>query len=198
MEDQMATFDDWHARMEQDMKLHDFSLSTRKSYSRAVRQFAEWLDRSPTTWTEEDARRYMLFLRDEKRVSPSTQKMAIHGLRFFVTYTLGREWPVLKLLRVKRRKRIPVVMSRREVKLLLAGIRRPMQRMALTTIYGLGLRLGEALRLETSHIDADRMVVWIRDAKGAKDRGVMLPHPLLWRLRDYWRLARPKVPFDAS
>jgi len=64
------------------------------------------------------------------------------------------------------------------------------RRMALATIYALGLRLGEGLRLQTSHIDAGRLVVWVRDGKGARDRGVPLPRPLLLRLRHYWKHQR--------
>jgi integrase len=63
--------------------------------------------------------------------------------------------------------------------------------MALCTIYALGLRLGEGLRLETAHVDAERRMVWVRDGKGAKDRGVPLPRPLLARLRRYWKHERP-------
>jgi site-specific recombinase XerD len=63
--------------------------------------------------------------------------------------------------------------------------------MALTTIYALGLRLGEGLALETQHIDGERLLVWIRNAKGARDRAVPLPRPLLARLRSYWKTERP-------
>ena len=65
--------------------------------------------------------------------------------------------------------------------------------MALATIYALGLRLGEALSLEVGHIDSDRLLVWIRDGKGAVDRGIPLPRPLLARLRRYWKQERPKI-----
>jgi integrase len=72
----------------------------------------------------------------------------------------------------------------------------PVRRTALTTIYALGLRLGEALRLEASHIDAARQLVWVRDGKGAKDRRVPLPQPLLQRLRHYWKHERPASPTE--
>lgn len=66
--------------------------------------------------------------------------------------------------------------------------------MALATVYALGLRINEALSLETGHIDSDRLLVWVRDGKGAKDRAVPLPRPLLGRLRRYWRDERPNSP----
>jgi len=69
--------------------------------------------------------------------------------------------------------------------------RHPVRSMALTTIYALGLRLGEGLSLETQHIDGERLLVWIRDGKGARDRSAPLPRPLLARLRQYWKAERP-------
>lgn len=63
--------------------------------------------------------------------------------------------------------------------------------MTLATIYALGLRIGEGLRLETKDIDSGRQMVWVRDGKGAKDRRVPLPKPLLIRLRTYWKDDRP-------
>jgi site-specific recombinase XerD len=86
---------------------------------------------------------------------------------------------------------LPVVLSQGEVRTLLHAMRHPVRRMALTTIYALGLRLGEGLSLETGDIDSQRLMVWVRDGKGAKDRGVPLPRPLLARLRVYWKTERP-------
>jgi integrase/recombinase XerD len=100
---------------------------------------------------------------------------------------------VLKLLRVKQPKKLPVVLSTGETKKLLNAIREPMRRMALTTIYALGIRLMEGLTLQTNHIDSDRLIVWIRGGKGNKDRAIPLPRPLLTALRTYWKEVRPAV-----
>jgi site-specific recombinase XerD len=81
-----------------------------------------------------------------------------------------------------------------EVRAVLAAVRQPVRRMALATIYALGLRLGEGLSLETGHIDSQRLLVWVRNGKGAKDRGVPLPRPLLARLRRYWKTERAASP----
>jgi site-specific recombinase XerD len=101
---------------------------------------------------------------------------------------------VFELLRVHKPRRLPVVLSTSEVRAVLAAVRHPVRRMALCTIYALGLRLGEGLRLSTGHIDAPRLTVWVRDGKGAKDRAVPLPRPLLSRLRHYWKAERPQRP----
>jgi site-specific recombinase XerD len=63
--------------------------------------------------------------------------------------------------------------------------------MALSTIYACGLRIGEGLSLQAGDIDGQRLIVWVRDGKGAKDRGIPLPRPLLARLRQYWKTERP-------
>lgn len=67
-----------------------------------------------------------------------------------------------------------MVLSQAEVRAVLGVVRHPVRRMALSTIYALGLRLGEGLSLDASDVDGERLMVWLRDAKGAKgakDRG---------------------------
>jgi integrase len=96
-------------------------------------------------------------------------------------HTLQRDWAIFDLLRVNRPQALPVVLSTTEVRAVLGGVRHPVRRMALATIYALGLRLGEGLGLESDHIDGERLLVWVRDGKGAKDRGVPLPRPILAR-----------------
>ena len=189
----MVTLDNWRSRMSEDLRLRDYSPKTQTSYLLAVRQLVDWVGREPATWTEDDIRQYFLYLREEKKASPSSINVALCGIRFFVRHTMGEDWPVLELIGVKRPKRLPVVLSRKEVRAVLKVVRDPMRRTMLTTIYGLGLRLGEALRLRTEHIDADRLMVWVRSGKGVRDRGVMLPRPLLARLRQYWKQDRPPV-----
>jgi integrase len=103
----------------------------------------------------------------------------------------GFDWDVFDLLRVRRPKTLPVVLSTGEVREVLSAIRIPVRRMALTTIYGLGLRLGEGLRLESGHIDGQRLLAWVRDGKGGKGRAIPLPRPLYARLRQYWKHERP-------
>ena len=101
---------------------------------------------------------------------------------------------MLEIIGVNLPRKLPVVLSRKEVHAILSVIREPMRRTALTTIYGLGLRLGEVLRLRSEHIDSDRLMVWVRNGKGVRDRGVVLPRPLLFRLRRYWKEVRSPAP----
>ncbi len=178
----MVTKDTWQDRMSEDMRLRDFSARTLEGYLAATRQFIDWLRRGPETTVDDDIRNYFLYLREQKKLAPTSIAVIMYALRFFFTFTVRRELKVFEL---------PVVLSQPEVRAVLSVVREPVRRMALATIYALGLRLNEGLSLETGHIDAERLTVWVRNGKGAKDRGVPLPRPLLARLRKYWKTERP-------
>jgi len=187
----MVTLQTWQEQMSEDMRLRDFRPKTQAAYLLGARQFMDWAKRAPSRLTDEHVRGYFLHLREEKKLAPSTINIAVHALRFFFRHTLQRDCKAFDLLRVNRPRVLPVVMSQGEVRAAVGAVRHPVRRMALWTIYALGLRLNEGLKLETGHIDANRLMVWVRDGKGAKDRGVPLPRPLLARLRRYWKTERP-------
>lgn len=190
----MVTLESWRGRMSEDMRLRDFRPRTQEAYLLAVRQFVDQVGRAPETFTDDDVRSYFLYLREVKKLSPSSINIAVHALRFFFIHTMQRDWKVLDLLRVNKPRTLPVVLGRGEVRELLAVVRNPVRRVALTTIYALGLRIGEGLALQAGDIDSQRLMVWVRDGKGARDRGVPLPRPLLARLREYWKRQRPASP----
>lgn len=107
---------------------------------------------------------------------------------------MQRDWSVFDLVRARRTLKLPVVLSTREVRAIFAAVEQPVYRMAFITLYAFGLRINEGLHLETGDIDADRNTLWVRDGKGARDRAVPLPRPVLGRLRAYWKEDRPAVP----
>ena len=187
----MITMKNWRERMGEDMRLRDLRPRTVEGYLLATRLFIERVGKPPEELTENDVRGYILHLRDDRHQAPSSINIAICALRFFFNFTLQRDYEIFALLRVNRPRSLPVVLSRAEVKRLLYAVQHPVRRMALTTIYALGLRLGEGLHLQSSHIDSARQMVWVRSGKGAKDRRVPLPKPLLLRLRHYWKHERP-------
>jgi site-specific recombinase XerD len=92
----------------------------------------------------------------------------------------------------KRPKLLPVVLSQEEVSRLLDGTRSVKHRALLMTLYGAGLRVSEACRLTPADIDSSRMAIHVQQAKGRKDRSVMLSPVLLETLRQYWKRGRPK------
>jgi integrase/recombinase XerD len=173
-------------RMVEDMQLRGLSEETQEAYVRAVRQLAEHYGKSPQRISDEELRQYFLHLTNVKQLSSSTIKVALYGIKFLFQHTLRKEWPTLDLVRPRREKKLPVVLSVAEVQRVLGIIRRPRYRVCLSTIYACGLRLSEGVHLQVRDVDSDRMMVHVRKGKGAKDRYVPLPVPTLEMLRRYW------------
>jgi len=175
--------------MIQDMQLRGFSARTQECYAAAVGQFAQHFHTSPDQLSEEHLRQYFLYLANEKKVARATATIALCGIKFFYEQTVQRQWPTLQLIRPAREKKLPVVLSREEVRRALGAVRIPVYRACLTTIYAGGLRLLEGAHLQVPDIDSARMLFHIH-GKGKKDRYVPLPEPTLQMLRAYWRTHR--------
>jgi site-specific recombinase XerD len=90
---------------------------------------------------------------------------------------------------------VPVVLSEREVLVLLEGLHSPKYRVFFTLLYATGMRLTEACSLQTTDIDGQRGVIRVRRCKDGRERLVMLSPRLLEMLRAYWRFARPPAPY---
>jgi integrase/recombinase XerD len=177
-------------RMIEDMQLRGLSERTQDNYVRAVRQLAEYYRKSPDTITEEELRQYFIYLKKIKGVAQNTYGVALAGVKFIYRYTLRRELSTLDLMRPRREKKLPVVLSVDEVGRILGQIRRFRYQACLSTIYACGLRIQEGVLLRVGDIDSDRMLVHIRQGKGSKDRCVPLPERILKILRQYWMTHR--------
>lgn len=190
----LGTMSRWRDRMSENLRLHDYRERTQASYMLATDLFFRWVNKPPAKVEEGDLRTYFLHLREEKKQAPSSINVAICATRFFFVDTMQRDWSVFDLVRARRALKLPVVLSTREVRAIFAAVEQPVYRMAFITLYAFGLRINEGLHLETGDIDADRNTLWVRDGKGARDRAVPLPRPVLGRLRAYWKEDRPAVP----
>jgi integrase/recombinase XerD len=182
-------------RMIEDLQLRGYSESTQTLYVTAVRQLCDHFGKTPGKITEEDLRDYFLFGKNVKKWSRSTSTVALCGIKFFYENTIKRPWPTLLFIRPGREKKLPVVLSRGEVRDILSNIQRPHHRACLTTIYSCGLRLSEGTHLEVGDIDGDRRFIWVRKSKGhmgGKDRNVPLPKKTLHLLREHWKSHRTK------
>jgi len=174
-------------RMMEDLALAGYSPKTQKSYLDAVRALAKYYMRSPDQLTEDEVRRFFLYLINGRKAAKSTVTIHLCGIKFFFEKTLGRVWPVFDLVRPRRSKKLPVVLSREEVRALLRHLKHPVVRMALTVMYACGLRIAEVARLKVKDIDADRKQLWVRFGKGGKDRAVPLPDHVRGLLRTHYK-----------
>src|SRR5438445_271223 len=188
-----VTMTELRQRMIESLQLRGLSARTQEMYVRAVRQLADHDHKSPERITEEELRDYFLYLKNVKHYSRAASTIALCGIKFFYEQTLKRAWTTLTFVRPPREQKLPVVLSPEEVRTMLAHLKLFRYRACLTTIYACGLRLQEGTHLQVPDIDSARMVVHVRDGKGAKDRYVPLPQQTLALLRQYWTTHRNPV-----
>jgi site-specific recombinase XerD len=178
-------------RMIEDMKLRNLAPRTIQVYVERVATFAKHFGKSPDRLGAAEVRAYLLFLVQEKHASWSYYNQALCALRFLYRVTLGKKWVLDGVVCPKQQKKLPVVLSPAEVTQFFEAIPGLKRRALLMTAYAAGLRVSEVVALRADDIDSRRMVIRVRQAKGRKDRYVMLSPRLLELLRRYWKAARP-------
>lgn len=175
-----------------DLRLRNYARRTIDTYVSRVACFAKHFGRSPDLLGPNEVRDFQLHLL-QRRVSWSSFNQAVCALRFLYGTTLGRPEQLPLIPFGKRPKTLPSVLSPAEVLRLLDAVEPGRDRVLLQVAYGCGLRLSELLHLQVADIDSARMVIHVRQGKGAKDRLVPLSLRLLEDLRAYWRMHRPRT-----
>ena len=165
---------------------------TREAYLSYVVLIGRHYGADPASLEQEQVRQYFLYLRHERRYAGSSLSIVLAALRCFYKDHLqsGALWQLWQEMKVRRTQPLPLVLSREEVARLLEAVRCDRFRTALRLIYGCGLRISEAVRLEIKNIEGQAGRLLIRDAKGGKDRCVPLAPSLLADLRRFWRRHR--------
>lgn len=173
------------------MLVRGFAERTRQSYLDAVNQLAQHYQCSPESLDTQQLQEYFLYLVKQRQLSPASCRLYLNGIRFLYLQVLGWNAFDIVLHTPKRAQRIPELLSREEVARLLLACPNFKHRVMLTTCYACGLRVSELMALQVKQIDSDRHVLRIEQAKGAKDRQVVLSDHLLLLLRQHWQQCRP-------
>ena len=176
-------------RMLEDMAMRGLREDTQRDYIRSVKNFANFLGRSPDTATADDVRRYQVH-QHENGAQPPTINSSVSALRFFFTITLDRPDLSRRLLVIRHPRKLPDVLSVEEVARLLEAAPGAKYKAALGTAYGAGLRVSEVASLKIDDIDSKRMLLRVEQGKGRKDRNAMLSPQLLNLLRLWWSEGR--------
>lgn len=186
-------------RMLDDLQLGGRSERTQETYLRSVRLLEEYTGKSADQISQEEIRKYFLYLHQEKHWSRTAITIALCGLKYCYERTLHQDWRIFGVVRPKLEKKLPVVLSQEEVRRILKEVRLFIYRVCLTVIYSCGLRLQEGTHLQVQDIDSARMQIHVRTAKGGKHRCVPLPQTTLELLRQCWKTHRnPVWIFPAS
>jgi integrase/recombinase XerD len=175
----------------QHLQLKGLQPKTIDAYARAIRRIGGYFEYQLNELTQEQLTDYFVDLLGTH--SWSTVKLDLYGLKFYYRYVLQKPWTNVDLIKPPRATRLPNVVTVEEAASLFMATQKLSYRVFYFTIYSMGLRLGEGLRLEIGDIDSQRHRVHIRDAKGNKDRFVPLPDATLEVLRRFWSVHRNPI-----
>lgn len=161
-------------KMEDLLDLNGYSNKTKKVYLNHINNFFLYNHKIPENVQEEDIKNYILFLLEDKGCSHSYVNQSLSSLKFFCKNVLGKEELFIKLPRPKKNNKLPKVLSKKEVLRILNVVKNMKHKLLLTLTYSGGLRVSEVVKLKIDDVDRDRMLILVRQGKGAKDRYTLL------------------------
>lgn len=176
----------------QHLKTRRYAKNTQEAYIYYVQTYLNRLAGYPAKYIDaKGVQRYLLKYYPPKDYSRSTQNIVINALKLFYQTEFSIPLDIEGVLRPRKERKLPDILSLDEVKSLLNSFKNEKHRTIFYLIYSGGLRLGELLALKVSDIDSSRMMIRIRQSKGAKDRDIPLSATCLEQLRLYYKAYKP-------
>jgi integron integrase len=168
------------------IRLKRYSLRTEQTYLQWVRHFVGFQKENPSALVEQQVRDFLKYLARDRHVKASTQNQAFSAIQFLFREVLKKELGRIEgVERTQKRERVPLVLSREEVRAVLSHLQGAPRLMA-ELLYGSGLRLMECVRLRVKDVDIPRRQLTVREENGTENRTTMLPQgvigPLLRQL----------------
>jgi len=178
-------------QVRQQLRLKHYSIRTEKSYVQCIKRFILYHNkRHPAEMGVEEIRQYLSSLATQGNVAASTLNVELAALLFLYREVLERDLPFVDgIERAKQPQRVPTVLTREEVRKILAGLSGTYHLMT-SLLYGTGLRLMECVRLRVKDVDFGYKQIAVRDGKGGKDRRTLLPGSLIEPLKRQLERAR--------
>ncbi|MCG8573158.1 MAG: site-specific integrase [Spirochaetes bacterium] len=184
----MKTFEEI---MKKEIIIRGLSQRTQEIYLRQMRKFIQHIKKSPDEVTLEDINNYQYYLKD-KGIKWNSYNQSVCAIRFFYLNTIKRDWSINHIPYSRRKKKLPIVLSKQDIIDLYKTITYPKHKAMFLTLYSTGVRVSEIVNLKISDIDSKRMMIRIDQGKGNKDRYVVLSPKLLVSLRKYWKSMKVK------
>jgi site-specific recombinase XerD len=172
-------------RLEQELKIRNLSVKTRKNYAAVLTKFLAAAGKPPASLTSDDLKTYLIRLHEKDGYAAATVNLAHGALSFFFGKVLKLPTAEFSLPRMKEPQKIPAVYSTQEAGRIIRAPENIRHRLILMLAYGCGLRVSEIVKLKVKDLDWDHNLIWIRLAKGQKDRSVMFSAMLRRMLREY-------------
>ncbi len=170
-----------------------YSYRTIKSYSNALKIFLDAFPKQePDSITTCEIEKFLNSMVTEKKISQAYQKVLVGAIKLFFNELLRKSYKLNYLYPDRTENKLPNVLDKSEVQLLINSIQNLKHRTIIALIYSAGLRLNEVIDLKVNDIDSKRMLIKIVQSKGKKDRYVMLSERILSLLREYYKDYKPK------
>lgn len=169
----------------------NYSPRTRDNYLSHIKPFLESLNNKQIIHCSSSD--FQSYLDNYKFTSISQQNQVINAIRFLYKEILNKKYDKVSFKRPRSEKKLPKVIDGEYIKNQLSKIENLKHKTILTITYSVGLRVSEVVNLKVEDIDSKRMLIYIKNAKGRKDRIVPLSQTVLELLREYWRNFKPKV-----
>ena len=186
---QIRARENWQSAFRQlsnEIKFRHYSPKTLNSYSTWVRKIQYFSkSKDPKLLSTTDVKDFLTFLAVKQKVSASSQNQAFNALLFFFRHVLHKEFGKIDgVVRAKRKRYIPVVLSREEIDAIVGNLKYPYD-LVVKLLYGCGLRLSECLNLRIQNFNFDARILTVHDGKGKKDRTVPLPETIIPELKTH-------------
>jgi len=175
----------WESKLDTEFGSTKYAHKTRVNYLYYIRLLCKIRQKTPEEIQSDDIKKFMAYLDNNKRYSAASMNLALSAIKFFYSRILPKDI-INEQRRPRQDKKAPVILSKKEIKEILAVVKNLKHRILITLAYASGLRVGEAVKLEKENIDIERKAILIKSGKGRKDRYTVLPENIIKDLTDYY------------
>ena len=172
------------------LELRGYSEKTRRNYIQGIKQFQDWLGKSPVHMNTETVRLYLLYLKREKKLAPRSINVHLYSLKAFNEFYLPESDIMSEFKRLRTPVRQVKIISFEEVTALLTVTTDLKHKALIMLLYSSGLRVNECVNLKINDIDSNRMIIHVF-GKGQRERYALLSPKTLTILREYYLKDRP-------
>lgn len=163
-------------KTKQELKLRNYSPGTIKAYLSCLQEYFHFQKTNLAKIDEEKIKQFLLN-KQNKKYSPQTINLYLNAIKFFYREALKIPQKI-DLKFAKRNKKLPVVLTRKEIKEIIKVIKNPKHKLLVSLVYGSGMRLSELINLKTKDVNLEELTLHLKNAKGKKDRMTIFPEKI--------------------
>jgi len=166
----------------QELKLRNYSIKTTKAYLGCLKEYFDFKKFNLEKIDEENIKQFLLN-KQGKNYSSQTINLYLNAIKFFYREVLKISQKI-NLKFAKRSKKLPIVLSREEIKNIIDVIKNPKHKLIISLAYGAGLRISEVVNLKAKDVNLEELTIHLKNAKGKKDRITIFPEKIKTNLQN--------------